>query len=106
MFVVGRRQLSSESWAFGSCVGWVVCLVSIEENCPGKVRRLVAAACWVGCLLLLGENCPGKAGCLLAALYWLVCLFSVGEKTVLGKPGVGSCCVLGRVFVVGRTKLS
>ena len=34
------------------------------------------------------------------------CVCCRSEKTILGKLGVGSCCVLSRVFAVGRTKLS
>ena len=37
-------------------------LLSVGEDCRGKVGRLVAAACWVVRLLSVGEDCPGEVG--------------------------------------------
>ena len=39
-----------------------MCLLSVGEDCPANVGRLVAAACWAVCLLPVGEDCPGEVG--------------------------------------------
>ena len=106
-FVVSRRKLSWEGWVFTSCFVLGAVFVVGRRKLSWESWALVAAACWVVCLLSVGQNCPGKVGRLVACCV-LGRVFVVGRRKLSWESwALGSCCcVLGRVFVVGRRRLS